>query len=68
MDLVPIAHHTLNFSDNTPKIVSVTIKPDLRLEMDENFFARLSISDSVTLVVLDPFEAQITIQDDDSKF
>lgn len=68
MDLVPIAHHTLTFSDNAPKIVSVVIKPDLRLEMDENFFARLSISDSVTLVVLDPFEAQITIQDDDSKF
>ena len=68
MDLTPISQRTLNFSDNTPQVVTVFITPDLRLEMDEHFLARLSISPGVSGVQLIPSEAQITIENDDGKF
>ena len=66
MDLVPISTHTIIFSDNNPQIVSVLITNDLKLETDENFIARLSVSDPY--VLLNPDEAQITIENDESKF
>ena len=68
MDLVPISQQTINFRDNTPQFVNVSITHDTRLEMDEHFLARLSISPPVIGINLNDYEAQITIENDDSKF
>ena len=67
MDLMPISQHTIVFSDAMLQVVNVTITPDMKLEVDESFFARLSVSASQTGVVLNPAEAQVTILDDEGK-
>ena len=67
MDLTPISRQTLTFSNQTHEVVTVLITPDVKLEMDEQFFARLSVSGIETGVVLAPSEAQITIVNDDGE-
>ena len=68
MDLVPIAQRTLVFNDTMPKTVTITITDDMKLEMNENFFARLSLAVADPNVELQPAEAQITILNDEGKF
>lgn len=68
MDLVPIAQRTLVFNDTVPKTVTITITDDMKLEMDENFFARLSLPVADPGVQLLPAEAEITILNDEGKF
>ena len=68
MDLMPIAQQTLVFNNTMPKTVTITITDDSKLEMNENFFARLSLAVADPGVQLAPAEAQITIENDEGKF
>ena len=67
IDIVPISKQTLVFSDSSPKIVTVSISNDTILEMNEVFFANLSVSVTETGVVLNPSTATILIENDDGK-
>ena len=68
MDIVPISQQTLIFSNSTSKVVTIFITEDDLLEMDETFFAELSVSPGENGVELNPSVAEIEILNDDSKF
>ena len=68
MDIVPISQQTLIFRNSTSKVVTASITEDDLLEMDETFFAELSVSPGEQGVELNPSVAEIVILNDDSKF
>ena len=67
VDIVPVSKQMLVFSDSSPKVVTVSISNDKILEMDEIFFANLSVSTTERGVVLNPSAATILIENDDGK-
>ena len=67
VDIVPVSKQTLVFSDSSPKVVPIFINNDTILEMDEVFFANLSLSATEMSVVLNPSSANIFIENDDSR-
>lgn len=68
MDIVPISQQTLIFFNRASDVVIVSITDDDLLEMDETFYAKLSVSPAEQGVELNPSVAEIVILNDDSKF
>ena len=66
-DYIPV-DELLTFSDSITTIeVNVTLIDDDSLEENEIFRGRLSINTSATVAAVNPFLADVTILDDDSK-
>ena len=66
-DYLPV-DELLTFSDSVTTIeVDVTLIDDDSLEGNEIFQGRLAISTSATVATVNPFLADVTILDDDSK-
>ena len=68
MDIWPIRQHSLIFTNNASKNVTINISHDLQLERNETFSAILSIDATEKGVNLGHHEAHITIENDDGRF
>ena len=72
-DILPITQRSLTFRHSadqniTNQPVDITVIDDTILEMNDTFFANLSLSTENTNVEIIPSIAEITIENDDSKF